>query len=75
MNIYQANMRITELKLAREAEGKTIDIDQIDIDIMETGQELYAANYWRDNDWNSVDFDFPPGITVDNLDKRRCATC
>ena len=68
MNIYQASMRLTELKLAREAEGKPIDIDQIDVDVLETGEELFAAVYWKNDDYNMVCFEFPAGITPTNFD-------
>lgn len=69
MNIHQANMRITELRLVRAADGKTSDIDQIDVDVLESGEELFAGVYWSDNSYNMVLFDFPPGITAANFDK------
>ena len=53
MNVHEANMRLTELKLAREAAGKGIDVDQVDISVQEDGEELYA---------------FPAGITPTNFD-------
>ena len=69
MNVHEANMRLTELKLAREAAGKGIDVDQVDISVQEDGEELYASIYWRgDSDYNTIVFDFPAGITPTNFD-------